>query len=183
MSETTMTETTMPEGAERLFDAAQVAAAYDRLAVRLDAALPEGPVLLLTVMTGGLFPAVEVARRLKRPITIDYVHATRYRGATRGGEIDWIRWPALPDSSRQVLLVDDIFDEGHTLAAVRDRIASHHDVTTAVLALKRHDRGLPRDWIDHYGLEVPDRYVFGCGMDHAERWRELPEIWALPDAH
>lgn len=178
-----MSGRTMPEGAERLFDAAEVAAAYDALAERLDAVLPDGPILLLTVMNGGLFPAVELARRLDRPLAMDYVHATRYRGGTRGGEIDWIRWPQLPEASQPVLLVDDIFDEGHTLAAVRERIAAQHPVTTAVLALKRHERGLPRDWIDHYGLEVPDRYVFGCGMDHAEQWRELPEIWALPEGH
>ncbi len=178
-----MNQRVLPEGAVCLFDAEQVAHAYDALADRLDDALPDGPVLLLTVMTGGLFPAVELARRLDRPLTLDYVHATRYRGATRGGDIEWIRWPRLPDAAGTVLLVDDIFDEGHTLAAVRDRIAAHHRVTTAVLALKQHDRGLPRDWVDHSALDVPDRYVFGCGMDHAERWRELPEIWALPAGH
>lgn len=176
-----MTDRALPVGSQRLFDAAQVAAAYDRLAEQLDAALPNGPIVLLTVMTGGLFPAVEIARRLDRPMSLDYVHATRYRGGTRGGEIEWVRWPRLPDEAQQVLLVDDIFDEGHTLAAVRDRIASQHPVTTAVLALKQHDRGLSRDWVDHFGLEVPDRYVFGCGMDYAEYWRELPDIWALPD--
>ena len=178
-----MNERSLPQGAECLFDADQVDRAYDDLAERLDAALPDGPVLLLTVMTGGLFPAVELARRLDRPLTLDYVHATRYRGATRGGDIEWIRWPRVPDDAGTVLLIDDIFDEGHTLAAVRERLAAHHPVTTAVLALKQHDRGLPRDWVDHVALDVPDRYVFGCGMDYAERWRELPEIWALPDGH
>lgn len=188
-----MNASEFPAGAERLFDAAAVAAAYDRLAEAVHRDLPEGPVLLLTIMTGGLFPAVELARRLNRfgrSLCMDYAHATRYRGATRGGEIEWVRWPRWPASVHSVLLVDDIFDEGHTLAAVRERMIADAarergtavPVTTAVLALKRHDRGLPRDWVDHYGLEVPDRYVFGCGMDHAEHWRELPDIWALPSA-
>ena len=171
----------LPANAECLFEAERVQAAYDDLAQRLDGALPDGEVLLLTVMTGGLFPAVELARQLDRPLRIDYVHATRYRGALRGGEIDWVRWPRLPDRRCTVLLVDDIFDEGNTLAAVRDRLCEKHDVTTAVLARKQHDRGLPRDWIDYHGLDVPDRYVFGCGMDYAEHWRELPGIWALPE--
>jgi hypoxanthine phosphoribosyltransferase len=188
-----MNRSDFPAGAERLFDADQVAEAYDRLADSVHRSLPGGPVLLLTIMTGGLFPAVELARRLNhlgRSLCIDYAHATRYRGATRGGEIEWIRWPRWPDAARSVLLVDDIFDEGHTLAAVRERIADDASrqrgtavpVTTAVLALKQHDRGLPRGWVDHHGLVVPDRYVFGCGMDHAEHWRELPDIWALPGA-
>lgn len=170
----------LPEGAECLVDASGVAAAYDRLAEELHAALPPGEVLLLTVMTGGLFPAVELARRLDRPLVLDYVHATRYRGGLRGGEIDWVRWPKLLEPRQTIVLVDDIFDEGHTLAAVRDRLSAEHDVTTAVLARKLHDRGLPRDWVDHHGLDVPDRYVFGCGMDYGERLRELPGIWALP---
>lgn len=172
----------LPDGAECLFDEAAVGRAYDGLADRLAAALPRGEILMLTVMTGGLFPAVELASRLDRPMQIDYVHATRYRGGTRGGEIEWVRWPALPVSRRTILLVDDIFDEGNTLAAVRERLADDHHVVTAVLARKLHDRGLARDWIDHYGLDVPDRYVFGCGMDYHEHWRELPAIWALPDA-
>ena len=172
----------LPDGAECLFDENAVRSAYDSLAQRLEAALPSGEVLMLTVMTGGLFPAVELASRLDRSMQIDYVHATRDRGAIRGGEIEWVRWPKLSDSRRTILLVDDIFDEGNTLAAVRDRLSDHHDVITAVLARKLHDRGLPRDWVDHYGLDVPDRYVFGCGMDYQEHWRELPAIWALPES-
>lgn len=172
----------LPDGAECLFDEVAVRNAYDGLAQRLEAVLPRGEILMLTVMTGGLFPAVELAGRLDRPMQIDYVHATRYRGATRGGEIEWVRWPKLPDSRRTILLVDDIFDEGNTLASVRDRLSDRHEVITAVLARKLHDRGLSRDWIDHYALDVPDRYVFGCGMDYQEHWRELPAIWALPES-
>lgn len=170
-----------PAGAEALFDAAAVAAAMDRMAAALNADLGDGPVCLWAVMNGGMFPAVDLARRLERPLTLDYVHASRYRGETSGGQVQWLHWPgALPEEG-SVILVDDIFDEGHTLAAIRDRltVASRVRVVTAVLARKRHGRGLRRDWVDHFALEVPDRYVFGCGMDYREHWRHLPGIWAL----
>ena len=172
----------MPEGAYRLFDATQVAQAYDSMAERLNAELPDREILLLPVMTGGMFPACELARRIQRPLRIDYVHATRYRGGTSGSDLEWRHWPDLRPGAHSVLLIDDIFDEGHTLAAVRDRLPADYQVTTAALALKRHERGLDRAWLEHCGLVVPDLYVFGCGMDYRENFRELRDIWALPSA-
>jgi len=168
----------MPEGAYRLFSAADIARAYDRMAERLNAELPNEEILLLPVMTGGMFPACELARRIRRPLRIDYVHATRYRGETSGSNLEWRHWPELRAGTRSVLVVDDIFDEGHTLAAIRDRLPDDYAVTTAALALKQHNRGLRRDWLDHHGVVVPDVYVFGCGMDYRENHRELPDIWA-----
>jgi len=171
----------IPDGARRLFDAPEVARAYDNLAARLNDDLPDAEILLLPVMTGGMFVACELARRIRRRQRLDYVHATRYRGRTRGGGIEWLHWPSLPDSLDTVLLVDDIFDEGHTMAAVRERLAGRYRVFTAALVRKRHARGLGRDWVDYHGLEVPDVYVFGCGMDYRENHRELPEIWAIDE--
>lgn len=170
----------MPDGAYKLFDAGRVASAYDEMAARLNDELPDHEVLLLPVMTGGMFPACELARRIRRPMRIDYVHATRYRGKTRGSKIEWLHWPELPVGEETVLLIDDIFDEGHTLEAIRSRLPERFRVITAALALKQHDRGLARNWIDVHGISVPDVYVFGCGMDFNENFRELPDIWALP---
>ncbi|MDT8408179.1 MAG: hypoxanthine-guanine phosphoribosyltransferase [Wenzhouxiangellaceae bacterium] len=171
----------LPEGSEKLYTQADVQAAYDGLAERLNAELPKGELLLLSIMTGALFPTVEIAQRLNRPLTFDYVHASRYRGETSGGDVQWHRWPEIPSEARTILIVDDIFDEGYTLQAIRQRLAKHHHVVAAVLAIKQHSRGLGRHCVDYFGLEVPDRYVFGCGMDYQERFRELPEIWALPE--
>ncbi|HKL50766.1 MAG TPA: phosphoribosyltransferase family protein [Wenzhouxiangellaceae bacterium] len=170
----------MPKDAYRLFDAEQVAAAYDEIAQQLNDQLPAHEVMLLPVMTGGMFPACELARRIRRPMKIDYVHATRYRGKTRGSDIEWLHWPELPEEEETVLLIDDIFDEGHTLAAIRARLPERFRVISIALALKEHDRGLQRGWLDIHGLVVPDIYVFGCGMDYHENFRELPDIWALP---
>jgi len=172
-----------PRGASILVERARIAAAYDALAEALNRDLPEGEILLLPVMNGGVFPVCELSRRLRAPMRFDYVHATRYRGATTGAEVRWLHWPDLSDHPATIVLIDDIFDEGHTLKAIHDRLAGEDDgsrqVVTVALVRKMHERGLPRDWIDYHGLDVPDRYVFGCGMDWREHYRELPDLWAV----
>lgn len=170
-----------PQGAECVLDSRQVAQALDEQSERLEQRLAiHDRITLMVLMNGGLYPGVELARRLRRPILMDHLHATRYRGATRGGELHWRSWPSVVEGS--ILLVDDIFDEGYTLQAVREKLLADgaEAVITAVLALKQHERGLPRDWVDDAALPVPDRYVFGCGMDWNGYWRQLDEIWALP---
>ncbi len=171
-----------PAGAERVMSKQQVARALDEQAERLEGRLADHDrVTLMVLMNGGLYPAVELARRLQCPILMDHVHATRYRGRTSGGELHWGRWPSAVEGT--ILLVDDIFDEGYTLRAVREKLLADgaEAVMTAVLALKQHQRGLSRDWVDDAALSVPDRYVFGCGMDWHGYWRQLDEIWALPE--
>jgi hypoxanthine phosphoribosyltransferase len=169
-----------PENAERIIDAARISDALDAQASRVEAWC-EGSerVTLMVLMNGGLYPALELARRIRRPILFDHLHATRYRGKTTGGDLKWGRWPELVEGS--VILVDDIFDEGYTMQAVRDRLLAEgaERVLTVALTVKQHDRGLPRDWIDDAALELPDRYVFGCGMDWHGYWRQLDEIWAI----
>lgn len=172
-----------PTGAECLYSSSEIARALDTQARRLAAAVVPGEVLsMVALMKGGMYPAIELSRRLERALRIDYVHVTRYREATRGGELHWAHWPDDLPLDGHVILVDDIFDEGFTMAAVAERLREQGAtrITTAVLARKRHDRGLSRDWVDDHALEVPDRYVFGCGMDYRGLWRQLDSVWALP---
>lgn len=170
------------EGAERVCGEAEVEAALDRMAGEMSRRLAGRHPLLLTVMTGGMVPAVWLSTRLDLLHQLDYVHATRYRGATRGGRIRWLARPRLPLAGRSVVVVDDILDEGVTLDAIMDycREAGATEVLSAVLVRKRHDRAVPGLAPDFLGLEVEDRYVFGCGMDYAEHFRGLRAIYALP---
>ncbi|MCI4567426.1 hypoxanthine-guanine phosphoribosyltransferase [Lysobacter sp. CFH 32150] len=142
--------------------------------------------VFLTVMHGALPFAGQLALELGArglDLEFDYLHATRYRGATSGGELAWKHRPATPLRGRRVLLVDDIVDEGHTLAAVREWCLGEgaREVRIAALAVKRHDRCVPGLCADYAGLDVPDRYVFGYGMDYHEQGRNLPAIYALKD--
>jgi len=183
MPESAQTHPAWPTGAECLFTPEAVARAVDAQAERIGRLVSADEVLsIVALMKGGMYPAIELTRRLGTALRLDYVHATRYREATSGGEVHWQHWPSELSLGDHVVLVDDIFDEGYTMAAVYRRLEKQgvKRVTTAVLARKQHERGLDRDWVDDYALEVPDRYVFGCGMDYQGLWRQLNGIWALP---
>lgn len=144
------------------------------------------PPVFLTIMHGGLPFAAQLAFALGEneiDVEMDYLHATRYRGNTTGSGLAWLHRPATPLQGRRVLLVDDILDEGHTLKAVKhwceDQGAT--DVRIAVLATKDHDRCVEGIDADYVGVVVPDRYVFGYGMDFHEQGRNLPAIYALAE--
>jgi hypoxanthine phosphoribosyltransferase len=166
-----------------LFDEQQVMRAYDQLAERIESEYAELNPIMLVVMNGGMVPAVELIRRLGFPFELDYLHATRYRGATTGGGLEWKNRPQKVLAGRHVLVIDDILDEGNTLVAVRAALLDQAPASlkVAVLAEKQHDRRAPGAHAEFVGLSVPDRYVFGCGMDYKEYWRQLPRIHALKE--
>jgi len=167
---------------ELVHSASAVDAALDSMAQRITSLLSHAEPLLLCVLTGGIVPCGRLLPRLSFPLDLDYVHATRYQGGTSGHALEWRAWPATPLRERMVLLVDDIFDEGVTLAGIAQRCRAEgvRQVFSAVLALKRHDRNKTGMRPDVVGLEVPDRYVFGCGMDYRGYLRNLPAIYAAP---
>ncbi len=174
---------TVLQQAELLCTPAQIAAAYDQLAVAITAELETRDPLVLIVMNGAFIPAAQLLCRLTFPLQVGYLHATRYRSGTRGGDLDWIAPPRPAVANRAVLVVDDIFDEGDTLKAILTEVRRQGAaaVYSAVLVNKRHDRKVAGFNVDFVGLEVPDRYVFGCGMDYCEYWRNLPAIYAAAD--
>ncbi len=169
--------------ADLLFDQNTVAEAYDRMAEQITERLSDSNPVLLCVMSGGLVPAGELFTRLNFPVELDYLHATRYHGTQGGPELNWIAQPAQSLEGRSVLVVDDILDEGVTLAAILDFCGDQGaaDVYSAVLVEKQHDRKAPGLKADFVGLKVEDRYVFGCGMDYHGYWRNLPAIYAITE--
>lgn len=169
--------------ADLLWSSAAVGQALDQLATAITRQLAPANPLLLAVMHGGVFPAVHLANRLLFPFQFSYLHATRYQGGTRGGTLHWLARSYLAVAGRTVLVVDDIFDEGLTLQAILDdlRQAGAAAIYSAMLVNKQHNRKAPGLTVDFVGLQVPDRYVFGCGMDYHEYWRNLPAIYAVAE--
>ncbi|HER34351.1 MAG: hypoxanthine-guanine phosphoribosyltransferase [Halothiobacillaceae bacterium] len=158
-------------------------AAYSHLATAINARLAGRLPVVLAVMNGGLVSAGQILPRLTFPLELSYLHATRYRGTTAGGALKWLAQPDIELAGRDVLLVDDILDEGHTLAAVREWCldAGAARLWIAVATDKRHDRKVPGLAADFVGVEVPDRYIFGEGMDYHGYFRNLSGIHALPE--
>ena len=167
--------------ADLVHDQTTLAAAMLRIGAEIDRELAGKPAVFVTVMQGALMFAGQLATSIATPLTFDYVHATRYRGATHGGDLQWLKRPSTSMAGATVLLVDDILDEGHTLNAIRDFCTSEGAarVLLAVLCEKRHGRTMPGLRADFVGVEVPDRYVFGYGMDYYEQGRNLPAIYAV----
>jgi len=162
-----------------VFTAQEVNAAIERMAEQLQTQIVTESVVLLCVMRGGLYLAGQLMSRLRLPARIDYLQANRYHGTT-GQQIVWSKQPELDLAGQTVVILDDILDEGITLAAVVQycQQAGASQVMTAVLTEK--DNGLQKPLqADVVGLVVPNRYVFGCGMDVYGWWRNLPEIRAL----
>lgn len=166
--------------ADCLFDQKAVDEAIRRMASQVDDLLDGRETVALCVMTGAVVVAGKLLPLLKTPLLLDYVHATRYRGETSGGDIAWEREHKVPLAGRCALVIDDILDEGNTLEAIVRRCveAGAARVVTAVLVEKLHDRGCGFT-ADVVGLTVPDRYVFGSGMDYKDWLRNAPGIFAV----
>ena len=172
----------MLESADVIHDEGAVQKAVGEVAAAISVRLADKYPLVLCVMTGGVVFCGQLMTRLNFPLDFDYLHATRYGPETQGGKISWRTAPWTSVKGRSVLVVDDILDEGVTLAAVKESLKrmGAAEVLTAVFADKLNGKQKPVA-ADFVGLTVPDRFVFGFGMDAGGAWRNLPAIYAMKD--
>ena len=154
--------------------------AINRLGIEITQALATATPVVICVMGGGVVFAGQLLTQLNFPLELDYVHASRYQNKTIGLTLNWQALPKLDLSGRTVLIVDDILDEGITLLAIQEKCLAlgAKQVLSAVLVEKTlgHAKPIRADFV---GLEVPNRYVFGYGMDAYGWWRNLSSIYAL----
>jgi hypoxanthine phosphoribosyltransferase len=174
---------TFLENSDLIAGAGEVQAAIQRLATEIEQELKDRYPLVLVVMGGAIVFAGQLLPLLRMPLDLDYLHATRYGAATTGGGIEWRVEPPRGVRGRAVLVLDDILDGGHTMLAIRERLLAHGAASfcCAVLVEKQLDREKPLA-PEFVGLRIPDRFVFGCGMDAKGYWRNLPEIRAMRGA-
>ena len=157
-----------------------VATAVSRVAAEITAKLSETNPLLLCVMSGGVPFAGHLMTQLKFPLEFDYLHVTRYGQETSGGALSWRSAPWTSVKDRTVIVLDDILDEGMTLAAIVERLKElgAKECYTAVATEKLNGKKKPIK-ADFVALTVPDRFVFGFGMDVRGHFRNLPAIYAM----
>jgi hypoxanthine phosphoribosyltransferase len=171
------------ENSDLVVGADQVQEAIRRVAADIEHALKDRYPLLLVVMGGAVVFAGQLLPRLHMPLDVDYVHVTRYGAAVTGGGIEWRVEPPRGVRGRAVLVVDDILDGGQTMRAIRERLmelgAASFQCAVLVEKILQKEKPLSADFV---GLRIPDRFVFGCGMDAKGYWRNLPEIRAMRGA-
>ena len=171
---------TILEESDCLIDAKQIDAALDKMAEQITTDLKYKLPLVICVMNGGLIPTGALIERLAFPLELDYIHASRYGMDTEGTALKWMSYPQTNIANRDILIVDDIFDQGHTLQAIIEWFDAHgaNRVFTATISNKLHDRKV--DIIPNYiGLDVADRFLFGFGMDYKGAFRNIKGIYAL----
>lgn len=170
------------QDAELLFSAEQVQAALREVAARINQDMREQHPLVLSVMGGAVIFSGQLLPLLDFPLDFDYVHVSRYGDARHGGAMKWKVEPGESVRGRVVLLLDDILDEGHTLQALRDKVLElgASRCYSAVFADKQHGRNKPIQ-ADFVAMNVPNRFVFGYGMDIQGAWRNLPAIYAVKE--
>jgi len=168
--------------AELLFTHEQVQAALHKVAHQINAKFADKHPLVLSVMGGAVVFSGQLLPLLDFPLDFDYVHVSRYGDAKHGGAMHWKVEPRENVRGRVVLLLDDILDEGHTIAVLRERVLElgAKKCYSAVFADKQHGRKKPVQ-ADFVGLELPNRFVFGYGMDIEGAWRNLPALYAVKE--
>lgn len=163
-----------------LIDAQQIDIALDNMAKQITTDLADKLPLVICVMNGGLIPTAALIERLPFPIELDYVHASRYGMDTEGTNLKWMSYPQTDIKDREILIVDDIFDQGHTLQAIIEWFEAQgaKNVFSATIVNKLHDRKVEMT-PDYIGLDVEDRFLFGFGMDYKGAFRNLKGIYAI----
>lgn len=172
---------TMPP-AECLFTLQAIDESLEQLATQLNQDYLDKNPVLLCVMNGAVMTMGHLLPKLQFRLETDYIHATRYGDKTVGGVLNWRAKPSIELNGRHVLLIDDIYDEGITLDFLRKycQQAEALSVKAVVLADKQHTnkKGVQPEYI---GLQLPDRYIFGFGMDYKGYLRNAPGIFAIKE--
>ena len=164
-----------------LFDGAAIHKRLDEMAAEITADYPDRELTVIAVLTGSLMFMSDLLRRIPLPLKLDCLSVASYHGKTKtSGEVIFKRL-AVPDvAGRDVLILDDILDTGHTLAAVREKLemAKPRSIQVCVLLSKKKQRARKVE-ADYIGFEIDDEFVVGYGLDYMERYRNLPYIGVL----
>lgn len=173
--------TSIQTNAELIYSAKEVDVAIEKTAVEINSVLKDTYPLVLCMMIGSIVYVGKLLPLLTFPLQLEYVHATRYHNKQQSGQLKWLKKLDLSLHDRTVLIVDDILDQGITLDALTQvcKDLQAKKIHTTVLADKQIDR--PRKLVaaDFTALTVPDRYVFGYGMDYKGHLRNAHGIYAV----
>ncbi|MCL2500997.1 MAG: hypoxanthine phosphoribosyltransferase [Defluviitaleaceae bacterium] len=170
------------ETVEPLISAEQIETRLQGLADEIIRDYGEKPIILLCALTGGVIFLADLSRKLGNNTTIDFVRASSYGdGTVSNGKVRLDCHPKLDLASKDVLVVEDIIDTGHTLAYLKKYLEDMNVASVRVCALldKPSRREVPEAQADYLGFSIPDEFVVGYGLDYAQRYRNLPYVGIL----
>jgi len=167
------------KNAQLLHSEAEVEAAIDVMAEKINASLASLNPIILCVMNGGIVTAGKLMTKLNFPLTLDAINVSRYGNETSGSTINWLQKPSSDLKNRAILIIDDILDEGLTLEAIYQYCQEQgaNQVYSAVLIDKQINKPKPVQ-ADFIGLSVADHYLYGYGMDYKGYLRNAAGIYA-----
>jgi hypoxanthine phosphoribosyltransferase len=160
----------------------QIQQSIERLAAEIRSREAGRPLTVIAVMTGSIIFLADLVRKLDMPMRVGVIQARSYQGTKRGSLA--VNLDMLPQiTGRDVLVIDDIFDTGHTLQEVVALLSERgpRSIRSAVLVLKqgKQEVSLRPDYV---GFEIPDVFVVGYGLDYHDAYRNLPHLAALEPA-
>ncbi len=172
------------QNAEEIFDAAAVQQSVTQVAAvlneRFDRPDDDTFPLVLGVMGGAVVFVGSVLPQLRFPLEFDYIHVSRYGDDDQGGQVVWKVIPRPNVSGRTIIVLDDILDEGETLAHVKQRLLDMGAAEVIICVFADKDLGREKPiQADIVGLTIPNKFVVGFGMDVYGYWRNLPGLWAI----
>lgn len=172
-----------PSVAECLYDRAAIDGLLDTQAAILNERYAGACPLVLCVMTGAVVYAGHLLPRLKFSLDLDYVHASRYGDERTGGALNWLVRPRKPVRDRDVLLLDDILDEGVTLNEIAQWLKAEGARSVEIAVLTHKEKSMPQPCEPNYpALKTPDQYVYGFGLDVDGLWRNANGIFVATPA-
>jgi hypoxanthine phosphoribosyltransferase len=164
-----------------LFDAPAIHKRLEEMASQIMADYPDRELTVIAILTGSLMFMSDLLRRIELPLRLDCLSVISYHGkAQTSGKVIFKQLDVPDVAGRDVLILDDILDTGHTLAAVREKLetAKPRSIRICVLLRKRKERARNVD-ADYIGFEIDDEFVVGYGLDFMGRYRNLPYIGVL----
>jgi hypoxanthine phosphoribosyltransferase len=170
----------IPSYFQQLFSAAEIAARVNELAERINDDYAGRSLHMICVLRGATVFMADLVRAVNVPVTYDYIAVHSYEGTSSSGVVKLTKDLDENVESRHVLVVEDIIDSGLTLNYIRENLQSRKPASLAMISLldRPHRRKVDLN-LDYIGFTIPDKFVVGYGLDFEQKWRQLPDIWAI----
>src|ERR671922_614284 len=170
-----------PENLILLYSREQIAERVRQLAAVISADYAGSDLILVGILRGAFVFLADLLRQLTIPVTVDFIGAASYGAQTQtSGRVTITKELQVPVSGRQILLVEDIEDTGVTLQAIQKKLKElgPHSIKVCTLIDKR-ERRLIDVALDYVGFEISQGFIVGYGIDYAEQYRYLPDIYRI----